>query len=82
LIKLKLFIHQFACTCIIVSNYYCVDCYTCILVFFCRVPLTRGQRPIEKIWEMGLTRSDLVARKYGGDAPEPLTDYQDVSLVS
>lgn len=39
---------------------------------------------IEKIWEMGLTRSDVLKSKYSngvGGAPEPLTDYMDVSIV-
>jgi len=43
------------------------------------------RRPIEKIWDMGLTR-DMVQWKYSskepknvGEAPEPLTDYMDVS---
>ena len=51
----------------------------------CRVPLYRMRRPIEKIWDMGLTR-EMVQWKYGskepksiGDTPEPLTDYMDVS---
>lgn len=38
--------------------------------------------PIEKIWEMGKTRRDVLQSKYSpkvGDAPEPLTDYMDVS---
>jgi len=48
-----------------------------------RVPLYRMRRPIEKIWDMGLTR-DVVQWKYSskepkkvGDTPEPLTDYMD-----
>ncbi len=37
-------------------------------------------RAIEKIWEKGLTRSDVIRSKFaGGDSPEPLTDYMDVS---
>ncbi len=40
-------------------------------------------RTIENLWEMGLTRSDVITSKFaGGDVPEPLTDYMDVSWCS
>ena len=49
------------------------------------MPLQRIQRPIRDIWNLRYTR-DLLEWKYGTgaprnlkDAPEPLTDYLDVS---
>ena len=51
------------------------------------VPLHRMRPPIQTIWDMGLNR-DAVEWKYNskepksiGDAPEPLTDYLDVSVT-